>query len=134
MSDYADIIDGLHDVFAGVSGLNVVLNYAPTSVHETPLMYSILDSVEVSKGGQVTTRRFRILHRLLVPWQDNEQAEVQIMPFVDSVVDAIDADPTLGGVLVKGLAQITDIEALWVTIAGVEYRALDFYSLVIDKE
>ena len=97
-------------------------------------MYSILDSVEVSKGGQVTTRRFRILHRLLVPWQDNEQAEVQIMPFVDSVVDAIDADPTLGGVLVKGLAQITDIEALWVTIAGVEYRALDFYSLVVDKE
>ena len=134
MSDYADIIDGLHDVFAAVSGLDVVLDYAPTAVHETPLMYSILDSVEVSKGGQVTTRRFRILHRLLVPWQDNEQAEVQIMPFVDSVVDAIDADPTLGGVLVKGLAQITDIEALWVTIAGVEYRALDFYSLVIDKE
>jgi hypothetical protein len=134
MSTYAAIVDGLHTALAGVSGIDVVLDYAPTSVHETPLMYSILDSVEITQGGQLTTRKFRILHRLLVPWQDNEQAEIQIEPFVDSVVDAIDADPTLGGVLVKGLAQITDIEALWVTIAGVEYRALDFYSLVIDKE
>jgi hypothetical protein len=82
----------------------------------------------------MTTRKFRILHRLLVPWQDNEQAEIQIMPFVDSIVDALDADPTLGGVITSGYAQITDIEALWVTIGGVEYRALDFYSLVIDKE
>lgn len=134
MSTYAAIVDGLHTALAGVSGIDVVLDYAPTSVHETPLMYSILDSVEITQGGQLTTRKFRILHRLLVPWQDNEQAEIQVEPFVDSVVDAIDADPTLGGVLVKGLVQITDIEALWVTIAGVEYRALDFYSLVVDKE
>lgn len=134
MSDYADIIDGLHDVFAGVSGLDVVLDYAPTAVHETPMLYSILDSVEVSKGGQMTTRKFRILHRLLVPWQDNEQAELQIMPFVDSIPDALDANPTLNGTITSGYAQITDIEALWVTIAGVEYRALDFYSLVVDKE
>jgi hypothetical protein len=134
MSDYADIIDGLHAVFDGVSGLDVVLDYAPTAVHDTPLLYSILDSVEITRGGQMTTRKFRILHRLLVPWQDNEQAEIQIMPFVDSIVDALDADPTLGGVITSGYAQITDIEALWVTIGGVEYRALDFYSLVIDKE
>ena len=134
MSTYAAIVDGLHTALAGVSGINVVLDYAPTSVHETPLMYSLLDHIEISRGAQVTTRRFRILHRLLVPWQDNEQAEIQIEPFVDSVVDAIDADPTLGGVITSGLAQIEEVEALWVTIAGVEYRALDFYSLVIDKE
>lgn len=134
MSTYANIISGLHTVLAGVTGIDVVLNYAPTAVHDTPLIYTILDSAEISRGAQVTTRKFRIMHRLVVPWQDNEQAEIQIMPFVDSIPAAIDADPTLGGVITSGMAQIVDIEAAWINIAGVEYRALDFYSLVTDKE
>ena len=46
---------------------------------------------------------------------------------------AIEADPHLGGVLTAGYAEINEIEAAWVTIGGIEYRVLDFYSTVIEK-
>jgi hypothetical protein len=117
----------------GVSAPVAILDYVPTAIHDTPMIYSLLDNLEITRSGQIKAKHYRILHRLLLRWQDNELAEEQIIPFVDSVPDAIDADPHLGGALVSGYAEINECDAVWVTVAGVEYRALDFYSTVIDK-
>jgi hypothetical protein len=110
-----------------------VLDYAPTAIHDVPMIYTLLENVEYSESGQVKTQRYRIQHRLLVRWQDNEQAEIEAQPYVDSIPAAVRADPHLGGRLTSGYAQITECQAGWVTIAGVEYRSLDFISTVVEK-
>lgn len=130
---YATVLAGLTTRLETVSGIVAVLEYAPTAVHDTPLIYSLLDNVEYSESGQVKTQRYRIQHRLLVRWQDNEQAEIEAQPYVDSIPAAVRADPHLGGALTSGYAQITECQAGWVTIAGVEYRSLDFISTVVEK-
>jgi hypothetical protein len=133
MTIYQDVLDGLHAAFAAVPGIVNVLDYVPAAIHDTPTLYTMLDSVEVSKTGQIKTRRYRILHRLILLWQDNEQAELAVAPFVDSIPAALDADPQLGGKIASGWAEIASIDAVWVTIQNVEYRALDFYSEVLVK-
>jgi hypothetical protein len=117
----------------GISEIVDILDYAPTAIHDTPLMWSLLDNLEIIRSGQVKARRYRILHRLAVRWTDNEMAEEQILPFVDSVPEAVEADPHLGSRLTSGYAEINECEAQWMDVAGVEYRILDFYSTVIDK-
>jgi hypothetical protein len=130
---YQAILTGLQTQLKTVVGIRAVLDYVPTSVQTAPLIYSVLDSAEIVRSGQVRAVRYRILHRLCVRWQDNERAEWEIIPLVDAIPAAIEADPHLGGVLTAGYAEINEIEAAWVTIGGIEYRVLDFYSTVIEK-
>ena len=117
----------------GISAPVAILDYVPTAIHETPMIYSLLDNLQITRSGQVKARHYRILHRLVVRWQENELAEEQIIPYVDSIPEAVDADPHLGGALISGYAEIDECDAVWVTVAGIEYRALDFYSTVIEK-
>ena len=73
----------------------------------------------------------RILARLAVAWSDNEGAELQLIPFIDSVQVAVDADPTLGlGGDVD--ARVESGDGGWVDIAGVTYRIMDFMITVSD--
>lgn len=130
---YATVLAGLHARFATVSGIAAMLTYEPATVQVSPLLYSVLDSVEITRAGQVRAYRYRILHRLLVPWQNNPQAELLLIPYVNSIPAAVDADPHLGTALTNGIAEIVSIDALYVTFAGVTHRALDFYSSVLEK-
>lgn len=132
---YATVLAGLDARFATVSGIVKILDYAPTSVQDTPLLYSLLDSVEME--GELTagyrTYHYRILHRLLFRWQDNEECEKELMPYVNAIVDAVEGDPQLGTPTPVGWAEIERVEGVWVTIAGIQYRGLDFYSHVIES-
>jgi hypothetical protein len=130
---YADVLEGLHERFATVEGIAACLDYEPKSVQTFPLLYSMLDTMEITRTGQVKGRTYRTLHRLLFKWQDNEQALAQMIPYVDSIPDAVDADKHLGGRVTSGLAVIDECEAMFVTIGGVECLALDFYSTVLVK-
>lgn len=130
---YAGVIEGLHERFATVPGIAAILDYEPSSVQVSPLLYSVLDRVELGRMGQVRTYRYYILHRLLIRWQDGSAAERELIPFVNAIPAAVSADPHLGGRLGNGIAEIESIDALWTKIAGVEYRTLDFMSNVLEK-
>jgi len=130
---YSTVLAGLHERFATVTSIQAILDYVPTSIQDTPTLYSLLDNVTISRSGQVKATKYRILHRLVVRWQDNEGAELEIIPYVDSIPAAVDADNHLGGRLTSGYAVIDEIEAVWVEISNVTYRALDFYSTVVEK-
>ena len=130
---YEDVLDGLHDCFETVEGIAAILPYEPTSVHTFPLLYSMFDSMEITRTGQVQGRTYRTLHRLVFRWQDNEQALLEMIPFVDAIPDAVDADKHLGGAIQSGLAVIDECEAMFVEIGGTECLALDFYSTVVVK-
>lgn len=127
------MLTGLHERFATVSGIAKLLKYEPTTIQAFPTLYSLLDTVERSQAGQLTVMRYRVLNRIIFRWQDNEQAELELIPFVNSVPAAIDADAKLGGRVDSGLARVTDIQAVFVTI-GALYRALDIYTEVLEKQ
>lgn len=131
---YQSVLEGLSERFETVSGLEAVLNYVPTGIHTTPLLYSLLENVEIRRSGQVVTREYRLQHRVVFLWQHNEQAEVDLAPYVDAIPAAVAADPHLGGRLQSGYAEIVELQGGWVTIGGTEYRVLDCYSRVIEKE
>lgn len=130
---YQDIVEGLQERFETVSGLEAVLAYVPTSIGSTPMMYLLLDSATTERSGQVLAIRYRVLARLAVLWQDNEQAELEVMPLVDAIIGAVEADPHLGSALTSGYARINEVEAGWDEIGGVTYRVVDFYADVLAK-
>ncbi len=130
---YAGILAGLHARLATVSGLNAVLDYVPTAVHDPPIVYSFLESATIARSGQVRTTTYRILHRVVIRWQDNEQAEIEASGFVNGIPLAIEADPHLGGVLASGYAETRECSSGFAEIGEVTYRVLDFYTTVVEK-
>jgi len=138
-----DIIAYLHDTtFAGVPGLPALdedgdpvnlLKYEPGSIQNSPTLYTLLDSFTRETKGQVTMMRYRLLHRLVVQWQDNAEAEATLWPFVHSVPAAFDADPLLGGLITMGLARVGDGQSGFVVISNTKYRCLDFFSDIPTK-
>lgn len=130
---YSDVLDGLHTRFATVSGIAAFLKYEPTSIQTYPLLYSVLDSFEITRTGQVKAWTYRTLHRLLFRWQENEMALSEMIPFVNSIPLAVDADKHLGGKLDSGVAAIDEGEVMFVEIGDTQCLALDFYSTVVEK-
>lgn len=135
---YATVLDGYHTAFATLD-IPVILDYEPSSINAFPTLYSLLEGAEyIGTGGApgsatVKETRYSILHRLLFRWQDNERAEQELIPFVDSLPAAVHADRRLGGAITNGMAHISNAEAVYVDIGGVRYRALDFHSVTLDK-
>ena len=130
---YETVLSGLEAIFAGVPGMGPVLRGEPSSIQTYPTLYSELDRATIVRSGQVRTWQYRILHRMVFQQQDFQQAETDLIPFINAVPNAVDADARLGGRLVAGGAQIDDIRAVWVSIGGTDCRALDFYSIVVEK-
>ncbi len=140
---YALVVAGLIERFEnGVTGLaqyddagNLanILDYEPTALHTTPTLYLLLDNFDRTQHGQVTAMRYRILCRLCVKWQDNQFAEQELIPFVNSLAAAVDVDPYLGGRVAGGGSSVADGTGTFVNIGGVLYRALDVFVEVVDK-
>jgi hypothetical protein len=134
---YQAAIAGLKDAVETVDGLNLVLDYEPPSLTRLPAVYRLLDSFNRTQAGQVTVMRYRVLCRLCVRWQDNEKAEWELIPFVNSIPAAIDADPQLGGAITRGYASVAEdanANAGFVRIGGTMYRSLDVYVDIVDKD
>jgi len=122
---YEDVVGGLQtQLTAELTDLVSVLAYEPTGINDVPMMYLLFDGADVSHASQVVTVLVEITARLIVRWQDNEEAEEEIFPYIDDVIDAVRADPYLGGHAMG--AWVTRIEGAWVTIGQVVYRAIDF--------
>lgn len=133
---YPAIVEGLHNVFATVDGITAILDYVPRSFQNTPLLYSEDVSTEFEDASDATVADYRtihrIKHRLVLSWQDNEQCEIQLRIFKDSIPAALRADPKLQGKLHDGWARITSSESGWLSNADgvLTYRICDFYSEV----
>lgn len=126
--NYATILAGLTERFQTVPGLAAVLDYEPHTVGSSPLLYSLFDSYEPQYSNQKTKHTYRLLHRVCVTWQDNQGAEVLLLPFLSSVPAAIRADPFLNNSLGGGYALITGCVGAFVIIGGALCRAYDFTS------
>jgi hypothetical protein len=132
---YRGVLDGLKAVWGTVPELagHPILDYEPTSIQDSPTLYMLLDRAPRQQHGQVTAQHYVVLCRLVLRWLDNERAEQLLVPFVNALPAAIDADKQLGGALQNGVAVVEDMRAVFVTIGGTLYRALDVYVDVLEK-
>lgn len=132
---YLTCLEGLEAVLATVSGITVLLRGEPQAVQDTPLLYSLFDSFDEEDSDNAAHKsiRWRTLHRLCIPWQDNPEAEAQLIAFLESIPDAVAANPKLSNRLHhNGYARITAGDAGFVTIANIEFRTCDFFSEVLE--
>jgi hypothetical protein len=141
---YVTAIAGVQERLRTVSGLAYVINGEPTSVQAAPMAYTLFDSVVPIKSNQVQGARYRVLMRVAVQFQDNQAAEDQLAPFVDSVPAAFAASgvdengnsyASLGGrVNVAVVAEITSGEGGgFHSIAGTVHRTVTFLLDITDK-
>ncbi|MBM3187097.1 MAG: hypothetical protein FJZ90_00055 [Chloroflexi bacterium] len=130
---YATVLEGLIECLKTIPDLVGVYDYAPTAIHDTPIIYTFLDRAEYKDAVQIETRHYFITIRLLVRWQDSAGAELEAAPFVNSIRTAVRNDPQFGGRITSGMAQVQECRAVWVTVGGVEYRGLDFTVDISEK-
>lgn len=132
MEEYEEIVARINALFVGVIDLTelTVLAYEPETIHSTPLMYSLLADVTFSEDVNWVTTSYRIMHRLAFLWTDNERAELELLPYVNAIRLAVEADPRLGGYISgKDMgAQIVTAEGGFANINGTIYRVVDFFS------
>ena len=130
---FRDILDGLVATLGRVEGIKQVLDYEPTAIQTTPLVYLLLDSFEREVKAGLVQERYRILVRTCIQWQNNRGAEEQLVGFVTTIPAAVDADPTLGGAITSGLARMLSGSTGFLTVGGAMYRVLDLYADVFAK-
>ena len=131
---YSTVRAALHDVFRTVEPkIAVTLPYEPTALHDFPTLYTLFNTADRNANGPVTTMNYSVVARLCFRWQDNEQAELETEPFINALPAAIDANAGLSGVLTSGIARVTNVLGVFVSIGGVVYRAIDFTIEVIEK-
>lgn len=124
---------GLEERFRTVPGLANILLGEPTAIHSTPALYTVMTRFEREQVGQITAMRYFFMHRLAILWQDNPQAEMQLLTLLNAIPASVDQSPTLGGRIVQGLAKTTAGDAGYVPIGDVLYRICDFTSDVLEK-
>lgn len=124
---------GLEERFRTIAGLANIILGEPTAVHETPALYTALARFERSQHGQVTAMRYVFTHRLIIQWQDNGAAEMQLLTLLNAIPASIDGSPTLGGRITQGLATMTAGDAGYIEIGSTKYRICDMTSEVIEK-
>ena len=127
---YQRITTGLHNLLAAVSGVKLVIESEPTSIPETPMIYSVLESETPAGEDVVIITTWRTKHSLVLPWQDTIEAEDTARDYMDAILAAFLANRTLSGYCRHCDMQNGDTE--FQTINGIEYRVVNFYSEALD--
>ena len=141
---YSDVVAGLHERLLTIPGFPMyndngdvvnLLNYEPSEIQYTPTIYTLLDKfTRINSAAQITGMTYRILHRLCIAWQDNEESELTLMSFVHAVPFAIEGDRLLNGRIALGAgATVSEGSSGFTIFSDTKYRVLDFFSLVETK-
>jgi hypothetical protein len=124
---------GLEERFKSIQGLTNIILGEPTAIQSAPALYTALVRFERTQHGQVTAMRYMFVHRLVIQWQDNPQAEMQLLTLLNAIPASVDVSPTLGGRIVEGLAKVTAGDAGYARIGDVLYRICDFTGDCLEK-
>jgi hypothetical protein len=127
---YQRISTGLHNLLAAVSGVKIVVETEPTSIPDTPLIYSVLESESPAGDDVVIVTTWRTKHSLVLPWQDVTEAEDTARDWLDAISAAFLANRTLSGYCRH--CDMVDGDLEWQTINGIEFRVVNFYSEALD--
>lgn len=132
------VYEGLAEIYASLAGVQNIILGEPTAAHELPAIYTAYMGFDrplrnSPPANNLTGMRHTFMSRLLIAWQDQSEAEAQLLALLDTIPDAIDADPHLGGRLTKGMAWCATGVTGFVAIAGTTYRIVDYTITVMEK-
>lgn len=114
--------------------------YEPQTI-ETPAAYVLADGGDAADRGQLLSDTHRFKIRLVLRWTENEQAELQLDSYLDSLPAALRHWLTDGGDTARAtLGQIggstasyTGYTTTYWNVSGVLFRIADFALTVLDK-
>lgn len=130
---------GLEERFRTIEGIDGGVHLGePTAITATPYLYAAYDTADQLLRSQAPARnQDGITHtfgvRIVFDYQENAQAEMQLLTLADSVPAAINTDPRLGGRLQAGIARSMNAASGFAVIAKKTYRVLDFVVTVLEK-
>jgi hypothetical protein len=129
---------GLHERLRTIDGISAVLLGQPTTIQATPLIYAeYASATQIMRSSAPARNLDGITHvfsvRIVFDWQENSGAEMQLLTLADSVPQAINDDPRLGGRLTGGIASSTSALSGFAMIAQKLYRVLEFQVEVKEK-
>lgn len=135
MNSLADIRRGLQVVLERAPNVGPVLLYPPKAIPDDRTVYLVREGFDDASAGQVRGVRWQFTARLVVLWQDAEQAEETLDNLTDGLLAALYADRRLGGLLTSGLAAVTGGEDGWFQLENSSswYRFCDLTIEVLDK-
>lgn len=133
------VYQGLEECFRRVAGpLSLILG-DPTTIQNPPCLITAYASLEETLQSNPPARNVNgathvFSHRLAIKWQDNPQAEMQLLTLIGSIPAAVRADPHLGGRLNKGMARITSGVCGYAEYSKETFRIVDYVCTVLEKE
>lgn len=127
------VYEGLEERLLTIDGLNAVILGEPTGIHDPPAVYVALQSMGREHANQLTAAVYTFLLRLVVRWQENAEAERELLTLANQIPAAIDADRRLAGRLMQGVAMTGDAVAGFLVIGGTTYRILDYTVTATEK-
>jgi hypothetical protein len=133
--EYLKLRAALHQQLKQVAGIQKIFDHEPTAIQVSPALYSLLDRVEVGVQSQVEARRYFVIHRLCVKWQDNARAEEELSGLIDPILNALNtaAHTRLSGLIESGMVTTIQVETGYLPFAGTVYRIADTLCSVLVK-
>jgi hypothetical protein len=122
------IVEGLHERFATITGLHIILDHEPASIHDTPTLYTLTKRYRKIEKAGVVVETFEFTHRLIVDSAENTTAEPLLRALIPEVSYCVERDPQLGNRINKGRAFVEEGIAGYSRINGTTYRVMDFTS------
>lgn len=122
--------EGIEERLATIGALGDILLGEPRGALDKPAIYCLyLDfDTTLTSSPPATNQRGKEHHfalYLVVSWVDQAAAEAQLMQLIDSITDAIEDDPHLGGRVPNGMARcsrgVTGFNSI-----GSRYRIVNF--------
>ena len=125
----------LATLLRGCTGINTVLEYYPEAVEDPPLLYLVSGACTSARMGQILERHYEFEATLLLRWQDWLSSEAEVRTWPDTIFSAIEADPTLNGLLgtLGGRVSIGLAAPTFEEVGDTAFRALPFSITVVRK-
>jgi hypothetical protein len=139
VDSYAQIIEGIHNRLATIypDGLQGYQNGEPSAIQVTPFAYTVFGRLEGAHKAGGRIRDYIIPLRVVVKWQDNVNAELELMQFLpggDYSIIALITDEYPGEVVAGCLTETYEAEGGFLpNVGGTAYRIADFDIHVRDK-
>lgn len=120
-----------------IDGLTNIVLGEPTSIQDAPCLIGVYGSLDILLKSEPPARNINGTNhvfalRLAVKWQDNPQAEMQLLTLVDRIPAAIDAH--LGAALNKGMARCSGGVSGFAEYGKEKFRVVDYTVNVLEKE
>lgn len=120
-----------------INGLTSILLGEPTTIQEAPCLIGVYSSLDVVLKSEAPARNINgnthvFALRLAIKWQDNPQAEMQLLTLVDVIPAVVDAH--LGQALPKGMARCSNGISGFAEYGKEKFRVVDYTVSVFEKQ